>query len=109
MFGLVLVTITEVLAIASIVPLMQLLTGGTTEGGATQWVSERLGNPSEARLTLALTGFVLFGFLLKGVVGLWIRWRTATIIFRRGRRPSTSSTTTCGRPTHSTRIGTPVN
>ena len=73
--GSVLSALFEVAGVATIVPLMQLITGAPTNEGVLGRISTQLGNPRDQVLSYCLAALVLGTFLAKGVFNiLFRRW-----------------------------------
>ena len=72
--GSILTALLEVVGVASIVPLMQLLTGADPTTGVLGRLSSWFGNPTSDRLALIICGIVFGAFVLKTAVGLAFRW-----------------------------------
>ena len=72
--GSLLVALLEMLGVAAMLPLMQILTDSPTDDGFLGWLSGQMGDPSKRELA-AVMGSVVFGaFLLKGLVALAFQW-----------------------------------
>ncbi len=82
--GSLVIAFAEVLAVLAILPLMQLVTGASTDTGALPWLRELFGNPSDTRLAAYISVLVLFGFIAKGLVSMAIRWWTLGFLARQG-------------------------
>jgi ATP-binding cassette, subfamily B, bacterial PglK len=72
--GSVVVAFFEMLGVAAMVPLMDLLTGGSRDEGALGVVSEVLGDPNTKTLATILALVVFGAFLLKGLLSIGFRW-----------------------------------
>ena len=69
----------EAVALAALVPLMQLLTAPNLnpDSGAVDWVSSLLGDPSPENLAIFLGTFVIVIYIVKSVAGILVlRWTT---------------------------------
>lgn len=72
--GSILTALLEVVGVASVVPLMQLLTGADPTTGILGRMSSWFGDPTRERLALIICGIVFGAFVLKTVIGLAFRW-----------------------------------
>ncbi|HEX6917353.1 MAG TPA: ABC transporter ATP-binding protein [Phycicoccus sp.] len=72
--GSVLTALLEVIGVASVVPLMQLLTGADPDTGLLGRLSDVFGVSSGDQLALALAAVVFACFILKTLVGVAFRW-----------------------------------
>jgi ABC-type multidrug transport system fused ATPase/permease subunit len=73
--GSVVSALAEVAGVATIVPLMQLITGASTHEGVLGRINRLLGNPPDQVLSYFLAALVLGTFLAKGVFNiLFRRW-----------------------------------
>lgn len=64
----------DVIGLALVLPLMQLLTDPDDRSGAVGAIARSLGDPTTSTLVVALAGAVLGAFLLKGIFNLVLRW-----------------------------------
>ncbi len=71
--GSVAVSFVETASLLLLLPLLDLLGGGTGTA-VTATLSKLLGNPPRQTLVLILVGAVLGGFILKDIFTLWYRW-----------------------------------
>jgi ABC-type multidrug transport system fused ATPase/permease subunit len=71
--GSVISALAEVAGVATIVPLMQLITGASTNEGVLGTINRALGNPPDQVLSYFLAGLVLGTFLAKGVFNIFFR------------------------------------
>ncbi len=72
--GSVLTALLEVVGVASVVPLMQLITGVDPTTGLLGRFADVFGNPPPDRLALIIAVLVFSSFVLKTLVGLAFRW-----------------------------------
>lgn len=72
--GSVGVATAEVVGIAAVLPLMQLLTGSSTNSGILGWMATRMGSPSDLELATVLASCVFAAFLVKGLLTIAFRW-----------------------------------
>lgn len=72
--GSVAVSLLDTLAIALVLPLVDLATGTGTPSGPTAWISEQLGNPERETLTVVLTIAVVGLFILKDLGSMAFSW-----------------------------------
>ena len=73
-FGQVVVAMLDTLAVALVLPLVDLATGAPMTSGAVGFVSNLLGNPDRATLTVILTVVVVSLFILKDLGSLAFAW-----------------------------------
>lgn len=78
--GSLLIALLEVVGVALIVPLTQLLTDPHNRSGLLRRIADALGDPSQGTLTIALAGIIFAMFLIKGICTLSIRWWTLGFI-----------------------------
>lgn len=78
--GSILTALLEVVGVASVVPLMQLLTGADPTTGLLGRLGSFFGNPTSQQLALIICGIVFGAFVLKTVTGLAFRWWMAGFI-----------------------------
>lgn len=64
----------DTLGVAAMAPLMQLLTGSSTDSGALGFVSGFTGATSQQTLVLVVASFVAAVFILKSILALVFRW-----------------------------------
>lgn len=72
--GSVLTALLEVVGVASVVPLMQLLTGADRDTGLLGRFSDAFGDPPSDRLATIIAALVFVSFVAKTAVGLAFRW-----------------------------------
>lgn len=72
--GSMLVALLEVVGVALIVPLTQLLTDPDNPSGLLKRISDFFGNPEQGTLAIELTAIIFVTFLAKGVFTLFFRW-----------------------------------
>jgi ABC-type multidrug transport system fused ATPase/permease subunit len=72
--GSVAVALLDTLAIALVLPLVDLATGTGTASGPTAWISDQLGNPERGTLTVILTIAVVGLFILKDLGSMAFSW-----------------------------------
>lgn len=72
--GSLLVAALEVVGVALIVPLTQLLTDPKNRSGLLQRIAELFGNPSQGALSIILATIIFVTFLFKGLFTLFFRW-----------------------------------
>lgn len=80
--GAVLTAFLEVVGVASVVPLMQLLTGADQHSGVLGRLSAALGDPPSDRLATVIAAIVLVAFVAKTLVGMAFRWWMAGFLAR---------------------------
>ena len=80
--GSTLVAMLDTLAVALVLPLVDLATGASTESGALGIVARVLGNPDRAFLTWVLTLVVVALFILKDLGSLAFTWWITGFNFR---------------------------
>ncbi|NHA68778.1 ABC transporter ATP-binding protein [Phycicoccus flavus] len=80
--GSVVTAFLEVVGVASVVPLMQLLTGADTGTGLLGRFADVFGNPPRDRLALVIAVLVFASFILKAVIGVAFRWWMAGFLAR---------------------------
>ncbi|WP_246069919.1 ABC transporter ATP-binding protein [Humibacillus xanthopallidus] len=80
--GQVVVAMLDTLAVALVLPLVDLATGASMTSGAVGVVSNLFGNPDRATLTLILTGAVVALFVLKDLGSLAFAWWMTGFNFR---------------------------
>lgn len=64
----------DLIGVAALLPLMQLLTGEDRGTGVLGWVSRALGTPSDTRLAVTIGAFIVVAFGVKGLLTLAFRW-----------------------------------
>ncbi len=64
----------DVVGLALVLPLMQLLTDSHDRSGAVGRIADFFGDPSSSELVLILAGMVFAAFILKGLFSLAFRW-----------------------------------
>jgi len=74
MLGSILVALMETIGLAVILPLMELVTGGSTTTGTLGRISSFFGNPSRSTLAIILATIVFAAFTLKGLFTILFRW-----------------------------------
>ncbi len=72
--GSVAVSLLDTLAIALVLPLVDLATGTGSPSGPTAWIAEQLGNPERGTLTIILTVAVVGLFILKDLGSIAFNW-----------------------------------
>jgi ATP-binding cassette, subfamily B, bacterial PglK len=72
--GSFMVMLLEMLGVAAMLPLLQILTDSPTDEGFLGWVSSRLGEPTKRELAMVMGSVVFGAFLLKGFVALAFNW-----------------------------------
>src|SRR3954447_1230275 len=78
----------EAVALAALVPLMQLLTAPDLkpDSAAVDWISGVLGDPSPATLAIFLGTFVVVVYIVKSVAGIVVlRWTTTFALLQETR------------------------
>ncbi len=78
--GSIVISGAEILAVLAMLPLMQLIARTDAASGSLETVSRLLGDPPTGRLATYIAGFVILGFILKGLVALGVRWWTLGFI-----------------------------
>ena len=72
--GSLVVALMEMLAVATILPLMQLLTGASRDSGTLRLLSDVLGTESDQALAIALATGIFLTFLAKALLTIAFRW-----------------------------------
>ena len=72
--GSMLVAALDVIGVALIVPLTQLLTDPKNRSGALKRIADIFGNPAQGSLAMILAGIIFLTFLVKGIFTLFFRW-----------------------------------
>jgi ATP-binding cassette, subfamily B, bacterial PglK len=72
--GSLCVALMEMLAVVMILPLMQLLTGASTQTGVLEQLSDFFGTDSDQALAITLASVVFLGFLAKALLTIVFRW-----------------------------------
>jgi len=72
--GSVLVATLEIVGVAALLPLMQLVTGVSSRSGALGWVWAHTGRPADDRLAVYVALLVFSAFVLKALVTIVFRW-----------------------------------
>ncbi len=72
--GSLLVALLEVVGVALIVPLTQLLTDPDNRSGLLKRIADAFGDPSDGSLAIILAGIIFVMFLFKGLFTLIFRW-----------------------------------
>ena len=72
--GSLLVALMEMVAVAAILPLMQLLTGASSENGVLGGLSDLLGTESDRALAICLATGIFLAFLAKALLTIAFRW-----------------------------------
>ena len=73
----------EIVALLSVVPLMQLLAGqGPTSGTLLGFFADLLGTRNTSHLALVTSLMMLVAFVLKGVAAIWCRWWILGFIYK---------------------------
>jgi len=64
----------DMVGVLSMLPLMQLITSGKTDGAFLTWISTTIGTTDVSVLLPVIAGLVLIAFLVKSVGALMFRW-----------------------------------
>lgn len=80
--GSVLVALVEVAAVATVLPLMQILTGQGAQSSVVRGLRAVLGDPSDGALAGILAGFVLCAFVARALLTLTFRWWLLGVLMR---------------------------
>lgn len=72
--GSCLVAVLDMLGVAAVLPLMQIVTGGSSESGATAWAARLVGSSEPGILIPAIAGLIAGAFVLKSLVTIGFRW-----------------------------------
>ncbi len=64
----------DMIGVAAMFPLMQVVTGAAPTSGPLWWISSFIGSTDPARLTLAAAALVGIAFVLKSVITVGFRW-----------------------------------
>lgn len=72
--GSFLVSLTEVVGLATILPLVQLIMGAPLDEGYMGTVHELLGQPERSTFTVILAVAIVTAFVLKAILGLGMQW-----------------------------------
>lgn len=72
--GSVLIAALDMLGVAAMLPLMQLLTGADTDSGLLGVLSRTAGTTDTARLILLVAAFICAAFIVKTVASVGFRW-----------------------------------
>lgn len=72
--GSVLAALFEVIGVASVLPLMQLLTGADPTTGVLGFIAGMFGDPPNDRLAVIIACLVFGAFAVKGIFGIAFRW-----------------------------------
>lgn len=73
-FGSLVVAFLEVVGVALIVPLTQLLTDADHPSGLLSQISQAFGNPTQGKLAIYVTSIIFVTFLAKGLFTLFFRY-----------------------------------
>lgn len=87
--GSIVVALLEILALASMVPLMQVLTTGSLPPGTLTEIFATFGLTTFADVAVALSAVIFAAFLTKGVVTLAFRWWITGFVAKQQVRTST--------------------
>lgn len=79
--GSLIVSVLDTAAIALVLPLVQLATGGADTGGVIAWISGHLGDPDRGTLTIYLTVAVVVLFILKDLGQMAFTWWLTGFVF----------------------------
>jgi len=82
--GSVSIAFAEVIAVLAVLPLMQLIADADDDSGAVRWLRDLFGDPSQTALVAIVSGIVLAGFVIKGIVSMAIRWWTLGFLNKQG-------------------------
>jgi ATP-binding cassette, subfamily B, bacterial PglK len=75
MVGSVTMSVLDIIGVAALVPLVQLATTSDRDGGAIGVITDFLGgDPTDAQLATFIAVFMVTAFVLKGVLGISLRW-----------------------------------
>ena len=80
--GSVGVALIDVVAVACVVPLMQVLTGAPTDTGALARIDALVGHPSRSTLAIILAVVIFGAFLLRALVTIAFRWWLMGMLMR---------------------------
>lgn len=72
--GSFLVSLTEVVGLAAIMPLVQLITGAPLDEGYMAVIHDFLGQPSRSTFIITLAVGIVLAFILKAALGLGMQW-----------------------------------
>ena len=72
--GSCLVAVLDMLGVAAVLPLMQLVTGASPESGPTAWAARLVGSSEPGVLIPAIAGLIACAFVLKSLVTIGFRW-----------------------------------
>lgn len=73
-FGSCFVAVLDMLGVAAMLPLMQVVTGASAETGAAAWAARLVGSSTPGVLIPAIAGLVAGAFVLKSLVTIAFRW-----------------------------------
>ena len=72
--GSLFIALLEMVAVATVLPLMQLLTGSPTDTGLLGRISDVVGADSDRSLAVFFAGVIFVGFLAKALFSILLRW-----------------------------------
>ncbi|QEH93797.1 ABC transporter ATP-binding protein [Dermacoccus abyssi] len=72
----------DLLGVAAILPLMQIMMGAPLDEGTLGALHSLLGKPSQHTFVLLLAGGMIATFVLKAVLALWLTWWSARYVAR---------------------------
>ncbi len=72
--GSLVVALMEMVAVATVLPLMQLLTGSSRDSGILKTLSDLFGTESDQALAICLATVIFLGFLIKACLTVAFRW-----------------------------------
>ena len=86
LLGSVTMSLLDILGVAALVPLVQLATSDSRATGAIGYLSRAMGgNPSDAQLAVVIAVFMVTAFVLKGILGITLRWWQLGFVARQER------------------------
>ena len=89
MVGSVTMSVLDIVGVAALVPLVQLATSTDRDTGAigviTRLSATRRATPSDAKLAVVIAVFMVTAFVLKGVLGISLRWWQLGFVARQER------------------------
>lgn len=81
--GMFAISFMDMLGVAAILPLVQLMMGGDTTSGYLGAISSALGDPSRTTLLVLVAGALVLAFVIKAVASLAIKWWSSGFVLRR--------------------------